>query len=73
LNRMEVFPRELVARMRALTYEMVAKAVDVGDDPIGPLLAPDEIRALLARRDHLIRHIDELCAELGEKAVLALP
>jgi hypothetical protein len=73
LRRMEVFPRALVARLRALTYETVARAVDVGDDPIGPLLAPAEINALLARRDHLVRHIDELIGDLGEKAVLALP
>jgi Golgi casein kinase Fam20 len=73
LRRMEVFPRELVARMRALTYDTVAKALDVGDDPLGPLLVPAEIHALLARRDHLLHHIDGLCAELGEKAVLALP
>ena len=73
LRRMEVFPRGLVARLRALTYDTVAAAIDVGDDPLGPLLSPAEIRALLARRDHVLRFIDDEIAELGEKAVLALP
>jgi hypothetical protein len=73
LRRMEVFPRALVARLRALTYETVAHAVDVGDDPLGPLLMPAEINALLARRDHLLRFIDDQIADLGEKTVLALP
>ncbi|HEY1814561.1 MAG TPA: hypothetical protein VGG74_19550 [Kofleriaceae bacterium] len=73
LHRMEVFPRALVARLRALTYDTVARAVDVGDDPFGPLLAPAEIHALLARRDHLVRFIDDQIAELGEAKVLALP
>ncbi|HEX4451170.1 MAG TPA: hypothetical protein VH143_09885 [Kofleriaceae bacterium] len=73
LRRMEVFPRGLVARLRALTYDTVARAIDIGDDPIGPLLTPAEIRALLARRDHLIRFIDDDIADLGEKKALALP
>ena len=73
LRRMQVFPRALVARLRTLTYDTVAHAVDIGDDPLGPLLQPVEIHALLARRDHLIRFIDDQIAELGEKAVLALP
>jgi hypothetical protein len=73
LRRMEVFPRALVARLRELTYDTVARAVDVGDDPIGPLLNPAEIRALLARRDHLVRFIDDDIADLGEKKALALP
>jgi hypothetical protein len=73
LRRMQVFPRALVARLRTLTYDIVAHAIDIGDDPLGPLLQPAEIHALLARRDHLLRFIDDQIAELGEKAVLALP
>ena len=65
--------RTLVKRLRTLTYTSVQKAIESADDPLGPLLEPAEIRALLARRDHLMRYIDGLSAELGENAVLALP
>ena len=73
LRRMQVFPRALVARLRTLTYDTIAHAIDIGDDPLGPLLQPAEIHALLSRRDHLLRFIDDQIAMLGEKAVLALP
>ena len=75
LYAIQVFPRRLVERLRALTYEQLAAALDVGDDPtgLGPLLEPAEIRAILARRDHLVRYLDALVADLGENAVLALP
>ena len=73
LHRMEVFPRRLVGRLRALTYESISRALDIGDETLGPLLSPEEIRALLERRDHLLRYIDALVAELGEDRVLALP
>ena len=45
------------------------------DDAAGmsPLLEPAEIRAILARRDHILRYVDGLIADLGEAKVLALP
>lgn len=73
LFKIEVFPRRLVDRLRALTPEAIRAAIDVGDDPLGPLLTPDEIAAMLARRDHLLAYIDGLIAEYGEANVLALP
>jgi Golgi casein kinase, C-terminal, Fam20 len=73
LHRISKFSRKLVTRLRTLTYASVARALQTSDDPLAPLLEPGEIRALLARRDHLLRYIDGLSAELGESAVLALP
>jgi len=73
LYRIQVFPRRLIGRLRALTAESIAAAVGRGDDLLGPLLGEAEIRALLSRRDHLIEYVDRLIAELGEEAVLALP
>jgi len=73
LDRIEVFPRGLVKRLRALTVESVTAALASDDIGLGPLLQPAEIDALLARRDHLVHHIDQLIAKLGEDAVLALP
>ncbi len=73
LHRIAVFPRKLVARLRGLTFESITKALDTGADPLAPLLAPDEIRAVVSRRDHLLSYIDYLVGEFGENRVLALP
>ncbi|MFT3698931.1 MAG: hypothetical protein QM831_37635 [Kofleriaceae bacterium] len=71
LHRISKFSRKLVHRLRTLTYTSVAQIS--ADDNLGALLEPGEIKALLARRDHLLRYIDGLTAELGEANVLALP
>jgi hypothetical protein len=73
LYKIQVFPRALVARLRALSLEMVEAALGPDDELLGPLLTPAEIRAIIARRDHFLEYIDRLIAELGEDAVLALP
>jgi hypothetical protein len=73
LFKIEVFPRRLVERLRALTPAMVEAALDVGDDPLAPLLTRPEIAAMLGRRDHLLQYIDGLIAQYGEANVLALP
>jgi hypothetical protein len=73
LYKIQVFPRALVARMRALTADAIAAAIGPDDELLGPLLTAAEIRAMIARRDHFLEYIDRLIAELGEDAVLALP
>jgi len=72
LYRIQVFPRGLIGRLRRLGAEAVAAALG-RDDVLGPLLGETEIRAVLARRDHLVEYVDRLIADLGEDAVLALP
>jgi len=74
LRRIQVFPRELVERMRALTADQLASAFALADDHgLGPLLTPEEVRSILSRRDNLMRYIDRLIEEHGEDAVLAFP
>jgi hypothetical protein len=74
LRKVQVFPRGLVERVRALTLPQLAAALEQADDAgIGPLLSEAEQRAVLARRDHLLAYIDDLIAEFGDDAVLALP
>lgn len=72
LRRIKVFPRALVERLRRLTLPALEAALDVGDDPLAPLLQPAEIRAVLTRRDHILAYVDGLVAQFGETAVLAL-
>jgi hypothetical protein len=75
LLAMQVFPKQLVARLRTLTRQEVQAALDLGNDDsgLGPLLDDERIRAILARRDHVLEHIDRLIGVYGEDAVLALP
>src|SRR4051812_32314262 len=56
LRRIQVFPRRLVERMRALTEDQIADAMKTTDDHgLGALLHRDEIKAILARRDNMMR------------------
>ncbi len=74
LRRIQVFPRRLVQRIRTLTEDQIIDAMKVTDDHgLAPLLSPSEIHAVIVRRDHLLRYIDDLIGELGENAVLSLP
>ncbi len=74
LRRMEVFPRGLVNRLRGLTYEQIERVLDMGDDKrLGALLSPEAMRAIIARRDNILVHIDRLIEQHGEEAVLVFP
>lgn len=74
LHRIQVFPRRLVQRLRALTEEQLAEALQIGPESrLGKLLSAEEIRAVIHRRDHMVKYIDQLIAAHGERAVLAFP
>lgn len=73
LHRIQMFPRGLIGRLRAMTAEAVTAALGGNDDLLGPLLTGPEIDAMLSRRDHILEYVDRLITELGEDAVLALP
>jgi hypothetical protein len=72
LRKITVFPKKLVAKLRALTYADLSAATESGDE-LAPLLDANEMHALIARRDHVLEYIDALIAKYGEDAVLALP
>ncbi len=72
LHRAEKFSRRLVARLRTLGRDQVERVL-VDDGPLGALVKPDEITALLARRDVALAYIDGLIALHGEALVLAFP
>jgi hypothetical protein len=76
LRRCQVFPRKLVGKLRELNIEMLTDAIAVpglADHRLAPLLDGEEIRAILTRRDNMLRYIDQLIEEHGEDTVLALP
>lgn len=74
LRRIQVFSRSLIDRLRGLTYEQIERVLDMGEDKrLGPLLSPDAMRAIIARRDNILVHVDRLIEQYGEEAVLAFP
>ena len=56
-------PRALLDRVKALTFESVSQAV-------GPYLTEDEIKAVLIRRDLILKEMDRICKKNGEANVL---
>jgi hypothetical protein len=60
---MGMIDRGLLARLRSLTRQEVAKAV-------GSQLTPMEIEAMMKRRDLIVQHFDQLVKQRGEATVL---
>lgn len=75
LLRMQKFSKSLVKKLRELTLAEVRAALSVTDDSVGlgPLLTDEEVRAIIARRDHVLEYVDGLIKQFGEDAVLSLP
>jgi hypothetical protein len=55
--------RQVLAKLRLLGYDQVFDATK-------PYLTKDEVKALIARRDKMVAHFDELVAQKGESEVL---
>jgi hypothetical protein len=74
MRRIQMFSKRLVEKIRRLTIEDVERALAMPpDSKLAPLIKPVEIKALMSRRDHMMRWIDQLIAKHGEAAVLAFP
>lgn len=56
-------PRVLVENIKALTFDSIKQAV-------GPYLTDKEIRAVLARKDLILKEIDEMIKVVGEDKIL---
>jgi hypothetical protein len=54
---------EVLAKLRQLSYDQVLDATK-------PYLSKNEVKALIARRDKMVAHFDELVAQKGESEVL---
>lgn len=74
MRRIQMYPKQLVDRLRKLTIEDLEHALEMPpDSKLAPLLKPHEIKAVIARRDNMLKWIDGLIARYGEQAVLAFP
>lgn len=73
LHRVEVFSRDLVSRIRAMTEDDLQRILEPDKGPFEHILTDREIHAVIARRDFAIAYIDSLIAKYGEDTVLAFP
>jgi len=72
MRRIQIYPRGLVDKLRKLTREQIEATLAVApDSQLGPLIKPIEVTAMLARRDNMLKWIDQLIARYGEDVVLA--
>jgi hypothetical protein len=74
LERVQTFSKRLIAEVRGLDKaKLEAVLVPEKDSPMPFLLTKNEIAAMLARRDVLLRYVDDLITQHGEETVLAFP
>ncbi|MEI8255522.1 MAG: hypothetical protein WCJ30_07595 [Deltaproteobacteria bacterium] len=71
LAHVQRFPRAMIASLRALTADSVRAAMH--DDPVGSPLGEGQIAAVLARRDAVVRHVEETARAHGEEAAMVFP
>jgi hypothetical protein len=60
---MQELPRTLVDKLKGLTFEAIKQAV-------ADYLTDEEIKAVLARRDLMVKEIENLCLKYGEANVI---
>ena len=58
LDAVQRFSHGFVRALRGMTEETLRAAM--ASDPLGPCLSDLQVRAVLARRDRIIRHVDEV-------------
>jgi hypothetical protein len=74
LERVQTFSKQLIERVRRLDRAQLESVLaPEKDSPLPFLLTRSEIGALLARRDVLLRYVDDLIAQHGEETVLGFP
>ena len=71
LDHVQRFSPSLLRSLRALTAESLQAAV--AEDPLGPCLSAAQIQAVLARRDRVLAHADEVAAAHPQGDVFAFP
>lgn len=73
LVKTQRFSRRLHQALDRLDFDAVRRALADEPDPPYEILTPAEIKAVIARRDAVRRHIDMLAMQFGERNVLAFP
>lgn len=74
MRRIQIYPKQLVEKMRAMTAEDIERVLQMPpESKLAPLLKPFEVKAILARRDNMMKWIDGLIARYGEQQVLGFP
>lgn len=69
LSRVHRVSRSLVARLRAMTDTDLSRELNL--DPLGSPLPAASLAAVIARKDRVISHVDQLVTQNGESATYA--
>jgi hypothetical protein len=70
LHQSQRFSRETIAHVRSLTLDTLREAMTEDADGEHPLIDDTQLRAVLERRDTLVRYVDELIRRYGEAQTL---
>jgi hypothetical protein len=73
LERVQVFSKQLVQRLRTVSEVQLRADLEVARGPLSSVLTDVEIKAFGARRDAALDYIDRLVARHGEQAILVFP
>ncbi len=73
LQRVQVFSRAFVTRLRSLDQAAVRQALDEARGDFPALLTEPELKALFGRQRTALAYIDELIATYGDDVVLGMP
>jgi hypothetical protein len=73
LQRTQRFSRHLYRALDRVSVPTLERMIHDEKDSPYEILTPSEIRAVVARREYIKRHIDTLVAMYGEPRVLAFP
>jgi hypothetical protein len=73
LHRTQRFSRQLYQALDRVTVPELERILAQASPDEYQILTPSEIRAVVARRDLVRRHIDGLVASYGPRNVLAFP
>jgi hypothetical protein len=67
------FSRKFFRNLKALTYERLKKGMSQSAGAPMPLLSEQELRMIIARRDHAVQHINWVIARYGWEKTMVFP
>ena len=73
LHRVQRFSRKFYRYLKALTYERLKAELDRDRNAPWPILTEPEMRAVIARRDFAVQHINRVIARYGWEKTMVFP
>ena len=73
LARVQRFSRRFFQRLKALDEPRLRAALGADRSCPWPLLTDEELRAVIARRDHVVQHVNAVVARYGWERTMVFP